>query len=151
MRGANRSLYGSKARLNFWYLQRLASPRNAKAPRRALRCQIWLREGATDDLCDPVPKKQKPPRQNRRRHRNYRWLRGLATYDFCGWSRARCRGLQREKGERFWQWRSSHSSLRSHVRGVPPMCPMHTDRTVVPHPPHVAQVSLQSSISLMVR
>jgi transposase InsO family protein len=41
----------------------------------AWRGNRWLREGATDDFCAQYPKMQKPPRQDRRRHRKYRWLR----------------------------------------------------------------------------
>ena len=61
---------------------------------------FWLREGAADDPGARMPQKQKPPRQDRRRHRKYRWLRGLATHDFCGWSRAWSRGLWRRIGKR---------------------------------------------------
>jgi len=37
-----------------------------------------------------------------------RWLRGLATHDFCGWSRAWCRSLRRRVGKGVGYWRGSH-------------------------------------------
>ena len=40
------------------------------------RSNRWLREGAANARGAREAQKRKPPRQDRRRHRKYRWLRG---------------------------------------------------------------------------
>ena len=77
----------------------------------------WLREGAADDPDGREAQKQKPPRQDRRRHRKYRWLRGVATHDFCGWSRAWSRGLRRRSGHQIVQQGQQCSFNPRHDKG----------------------------------
>jgi site-specific DNA recombinase len=55
------------------------TPTSFRRPRLWTTCfrrNRWLREGAADDPGAREAQKQKPPRQDRRRHRKYRWLRG---------------------------------------------------------------------------